>query len=66
MQVDPVKSKLKTPASYLLKLIQFDILPSTFAFKSNLRRFRMDMQSDNGALRDPVAGAVTRPLLTST
>ena len=38
MQVDPIKHKLKAPGTMRLKL-KYGKLVSSFAFKSNLRRY---------------------------
>ena len=44
MQVDPIKPKLKAPRTNLLTL-KCDELLSTFAFKSNLRRYSEVVQT---------------------
>jgi len=41
VQIDPIKPKLKPPGTNCLKL-KFDILLSTSAFKSDLRRYSKD------------------------
>ena len=41
MQVDPIKPMLKAPGTKRLKLIHGKLL-STFAFKSNLRRYTQE------------------------
>jgi hypothetical protein len=43
VQVDPTKPKLKPPGTKRLKL-KCDILPSTSAFKFNLRRYTSERQ----------------------
>jgi hypothetical protein len=40
VQVDPIKPKLKPPGTKQLKL-KIDILLSTYAFKFNLRRYKV-------------------------
>ena len=42
VQVDPIKPKEKPPGTKRLKL-KCEILPSTFAFNSNLRRYNLVM-----------------------
>ena len=42
VQVDPIKPKLKPPGTKRLKP-KYDELHSSFAFKSNLRRYSKDV-----------------------
>jgi hypothetical protein len=68
VQVDPIKPKLKPPGTKLLKL-KCDILLSTSAFKSNLRRYivvgAVLQRTDGEGVDGRQAGAYTRPLLSS-
>ena len=45
MQVDPIKPTLKAPGTKHLKL-EYDELPSTVAFKLNLRRYTKERHLD--------------------
>jgi len=70
VQVDPIKPMLKPPGTQHLKL-KCDIVLSTFAFNFNLHHCSAgeDRQRLRGSLRAAVAGvagAYTRPLLSST
>ena len=64
MQVDPIKPKLKAPGTNLLTLKYYEPL-SQFAFNFNLRRC---MKESRAVLAEDrrMAGAYTRPLLSST
>jgi len=67
VQVHPLKPTLKPPGTERLKL-QCDILPSTIAFKFNLRRYTMGglPTAYLAAAACLAAGAYTRPLFGST
>ena len=68
VQVDPIKPTLKAPGTNRLKLNCDELLP-TFAFKFNLRRYTavpLALLAVSFACFGYVAGAVTRPLLSST
>jgi len=73
-QVDPMKPMLIAPGTKRLKL-KHDVPPSNFAIKLNLRRYSVGQHDDaRGGWRGVevdadsglVAGAYTRPLLSST
>ena len=75
VQLDPIKPTLKAPGTERLKL-QYEELLSNFGFKFNLRRFpvvnnmltaiKRKKSKDTMILSAVVAGAYTRPLLSST
>ena len=67
MQVDPMKSKLKLPATKRLKL-NCDEPLSNFAFKLKLCRYTevMELMMVPKMIVSPQAGAHTRPHLCST
>ena len=60
-----MKPKLKPPGTKRLKL-KHDVLLSTFAFKFNLRRYTLYQQLLAWMVHGLLAGAYTRPLLSST
>jgi len=71
--VDPIKPKLEPPGTKRLKL-NCDVLLSTSAFKSNLRRYTVvaransvtNLTADAKTLDSSMAGAYTRSPLSST
>jgi hypothetical protein len=67
VQVGSIKAVSKAPGTKRLKL-NYDELLSSFAFKFNVRRYKLASFCvvHRGAICAPVAGAYTRPLLSST
>jgi len=75
VQVDAMKATLKAPGYERLKL-KCDVLPSSFAFKFNLRRYieAMNQRSvekesayfTTGEMYALAAGVYTRPIFSST
>jgi len=63
VQVDPIKPVLKALGTKRLKP-KFDLMPSTSAFKFNLRRYNVAHRVGVRDLR--VSGAYTSPLFSST
>ena len=59
MQVDPIKPMVKAPGSNLLTL-KHDELPSSFAFKFNLRRYEMECLDFLGENDIPVTIVFTK------